>query len=325
MTDVTPNFFVIGAPKCGTTALTEYLRMHPRIFISQPKEPRFWCSDLKKNPNAERWAGAPENVDQYLKLFQGATPEHLAVGEGSTLYLFSTAAVPRILEFNPVARFIVMVREPVELFHSWHSYLVRQFQEEAECPERAWDLQAQRSEGASVPARCDIPDKLQYRRILALGSQLERLFQLVDREQVHVIFHEDFAANTAHEYARVLHFLGVPDDGRSEFPRVNEAFTYRFPWLARRILTPQRHLLSGLRWLKTHLPAPLAVRLRYRFLSMLRTGTEKPEMPNSLREIIAGELRDDVALLSQLLDRNLDHWMPSAKAPSRQSVSLSQT
>jgi hypothetical protein len=34
-----PNFFIVGAPKCGTTALSEYLRSHPDVFFSSPKEP----------------------------------------------------------------------------------------------------------------------------------------------------------------------------------------------------------------------------------------------------------------------------------------------
>jgi hypothetical protein len=78
-----PNFFIIGAPKCGTTALSEYLRQHPNIFFSLPKE---LCYFGKDYPSCAR----PFKSDrQYLKFFRKASCEHLAIGEGSTRYLAS--------------------------------------------------------------------------------------------------------------------------------------------------------------------------------------------------------------------------------------------
>ena len=41
----TPNFFIIGAPKAGTTALAHYLSEHEKVFFSNIKEPFFWCDD----------------------------------------------------------------------------------------------------------------------------------------------------------------------------------------------------------------------------------------------------------------------------------------
>jgi hypothetical protein len=319
-----PDFFVIGAPKCGTTALSEYLRQHPRVFFSNPKEPRFWCSDLENNPHAERWLVTTDDVNEYLKLFRDANKDHLAIGEGSTLYLFSQAAVPRILAFNPSARFIVMVRNPVEMFHSWHSYLVRQFHEDVKCPEKAWALQAERQVGRHIPAMCDIPRKLQYKQIISLGEQVERLLSIVPREQVHIIVLDDFSADPAREYGRVLDFLKLPHDGRTVFPRVNDAFTYRFQWLAQRLLSPPRPLLAGLRWLQTRLPKSLAFRIRHKTLSAMRTGAEKPRLPDTLRETIVRELHDDVQRLGRALNRNLDGWLRFAEKPASPTTSTKQ-
>ena len=41
-----PDFFIVGAPKCGTTAISEYLRTHPRIFMCKPKEPHYFALDI---------------------------------------------------------------------------------------------------------------------------------------------------------------------------------------------------------------------------------------------------------------------------------------
>ena len=107
-----PNFFIIGAPKCGTTSLANWLAEHPRVFFSDTKEPHFFCTD--------GYTGV-KTLKQYEKLFEDAKPHHLAVGEGSTHYLFSKVAVPNILVYNPDARFIVCLRNPVDMAPSLHS------------------------------------------------------------------------------------------------------------------------------------------------------------------------------------------------------------
>ena len=85
-----PDFFIVGAGRCGTTALYEYLRAHPRIFMPAVKEPRFFADDMPGLMN--RVASLPE----YLRLFRGARPEHLAVGEASPQYVYSSTAIGNI-------------------------------------------------------------------------------------------------------------------------------------------------------------------------------------------------------------------------------------
>jgi hypothetical protein len=69
-----PNFFIVGAPKCGTTALYEYLRGHPSIFMPKYKEPHFFAQDLGTYPLIK-------TADAYAALFAEAEPRHTAVGE----------------------------------------------------------------------------------------------------------------------------------------------------------------------------------------------------------------------------------------------------
>src|SRR6266498_2750548 len=97
-----PNFFIVGAPKCGTTALYEYLRRHPHIFMPKLKEPHFFALDL----------GHPmvKTEVHYASLFADSTKEHMRVGEASVYYLYSAVALPAIHAFNPDAKIIAMVR-----------------------------------------------------------------------------------------------------------------------------------------------------------------------------------------------------------------------
>src|SRR5258708_5345567 len=132
-----PNFFIIGAPKCGTTALCKYLRENPRIFISTPKEPKYFDFDLSYPVKMNREA--------YLALFSKADPRfQSAIGEASTSYLFSTRAVPEILKFNPGAKFIVMLRNPVELVQGWHNQCIIAGQEDILDFEEAWRAESER-------------------------------------------------------------------------------------------------------------------------------------------------------------------------------------
>src|SRR6056297_204893 len=95
-----PNFFIIGAPKCGTTSMARYLGEHPDIFFSDPKEPNFFNTDFSEKIRITT------EIKEYLKLFQGAD-KYRRVGEGTVWYFFSKEAILYILKFNPEAKFIL--------------------------------------------------------------------------------------------------------------------------------------------------------------------------------------------------------------------------
>ncbi len=183
-----PNFFVIGGPKCGTTALSEYLRSHPHVFFSNPKEPNFFNEDFANRRTLD--------MRTYLHLFEGATDEHAAVGEGSVLYLRSEVAVPKILSFRPDARFVVMVRNPVDMVYSLHSQTVYHGTEDVTDFREAWRLQDERRAGRRLPKLCVDPKEFLYGEMCLLGSQIERLYRSVYGDRVKVVFFEDFVRDT---------------------------------------------------------------------------------------------------------------------------------
>jgi hypothetical protein len=89
-----PNFFILGAPKCGTTSLWSWLRAHQDIFMSYVKEPNFFNSDDNLGIS---------NLTDYEELFRGASVSHAAVGEASVWYLSSAVAIQNILQYQPEA------------------------------------------------------------------------------------------------------------------------------------------------------------------------------------------------------------------------------
>ena len=127
-----PNLFIVGAPKCGTTSLYGWLSQHPNVYMSPIKEPGFFSPDSLHRPGT---------LARYEALFAKAGAEHEIVGEASTNYLYSREAVPRVLEYNPKAKFIVCVRNPVEMAPSLFAQRVWEGRDTVKCFEDAWRLQ----------------------------------------------------------------------------------------------------------------------------------------------------------------------------------------
>lgn len=300
-----PDFFVLGAPKCGTTAMAHYLAGHPEIHFCEPKEPFFWADDL---PGIRQRFGV-SSLDAYLKFFENRREQHRLSGEGSTINLFSATAVGRILEFQPDAKFIVMLRQPVDLAYAFHMQQLLTYNESEKSFESAWGLQESRQLGEHLPTQCYEPKLLQYRSVANLGQQIDRLFRDVPRERVLAVFFEDFCKSPGICYRQILDFLGLADDGRKEFPRINEASEPRMEWLHRMLISRQ-----GMEWaraMKRRLKGPLFALAVH--TKTLLTARKRKRIPLSLvfRKQLMEEFADDIRLLADRTGRDLSHWCGS--------------
>jgi hypothetical protein len=120
-----PDFFIVGQPKSGTTALHEMLRSHPQVFMPASKEPWFFATELHDR-TPPRPEGTPRTLAEYVALFEDARPDQ-RVGEASPLYLWSRTAAARIAAAQPQARIIVILREPASLLRSLHLQFVETY------------------------------------------------------------------------------------------------------------------------------------------------------------------------------------------------------
>jgi len=110
-----PNFLGIGAPKCGTTWLSEILRSHPDIFMAKGKELVYFSSD-KKYAKGNYW---------YCSNFKDVKNE-FAVGEISSSYLGGgLTTIKRIKKFSDNLKFIVILRNPVDRAWSYYNWLLQ--------------------------------------------------------------------------------------------------------------------------------------------------------------------------------------------------------
>src|SRR5579862_713211 len=114
-----PNFFIIGAPKCGTTSLARYLGEYPNIFVTSPKEPCYFSRSLTVDRVQERSKECHRSLEGYLHLYDGATEQQRLRGDATTRNLRCEAALLEMKELFPDARLIVMLRDPTEFIPSW--------------------------------------------------------------------------------------------------------------------------------------------------------------------------------------------------------------
>ena len=293
-----PNFVIAGAPKCGTTSLAAWLGQHPRVYMSPLKEPAYFALDLESR-SVRSW-------EVYTRLFEGAGQQDIAVGEASTAYLFSHAAIPCIEKQLPAVRYIVMIRNPIEMAYSLHEQQQYIGNENVTDFSEAWHLSAERRGGRKVPARCHEPLMLDYQSFCQLGEQLERLLQIVPSDRILILVLDDLRKDPRVEYSKALEFLGLPDDGRTEFRVHNPAKGWRSRWLGRGV-RQFAIAVSTAKYRMNVLPKrSLGV---VRFLQE-RATKYRPRAPMSAE--LRRELRDfyseDVSKLERILERDLSAW-----------------
>jgi len=299
---VKPNFFIVGAPKCGTTALYEYLRQHPNIFMSRVKEPHFFANDLGTYPRIK-------TLEDYTALFEESTPRHLRVGEASVYYLRSSTAIANIHGYNSEAKIIAMFRNPIEMVHALHSQLLYVAEETVADFETAWRLQERRSRGHDLPPRSRGAFLLQYAQFGHFGSQTKRLLSVFPRDQVKLILYDDFTKSTRQVYDEVIEFLGIPHDNRTEFPRINENKQARMAWLQQFSRKPPRPLRDAFRRLRQVSGARWLDAMTNAVMDLNTVRTRRPPLSPELRAELSDAFRDEVASLSRLLNRDLSHWV----------------
>jgi hypothetical protein len=291
-----PNFFIVGAPKAGTTSLAFWLSAHPNVYFSPEKEPHHFNSDDHRSY---------PDLAAYEALFQGATEDHLAIGEASTWYLYSKEAAHNIEAYRGDARYIVCLRNPIEMAYSLHEQKVFLGYEHIVDFEKAWSLNADRAEGKMTSTWCRNPRHLDYGSACLIGEQLERLLSTVQRSKVHTLLLDDVKDNPRQHYLKVLSFLGLPDDGRETFPRRNPA-KERKSKLAHTLM--QAMVL---------LKETLGIRKSFGLLGGLEkknvTYRDRDPLSPAMREVLENHFRDDIKRLSGLLDRDLSHWFKGSQ------------
>jgi len=298
MTEPRPDFFIVGAPKAGTSAMTEYLHQHPQVFMLVEKELHFFGSDLaqlRRRPSPA----------EYLGYFRHAGAAK-RIGEASVGYLYSERAPAEIKAFNSRSDILIMLRNPLEAVPSLHAQQLFMGQEDISDLGQAIDAEAARLAGDRLPVGCDTPWALQYTGNARYARYVAHYLDEFGRDHVHITLFDDFRADPAQAYATVLSFLGVDPSFRPVFDVVNQRKTARSRSVQRLVRTPPAPVR---RLARAALPEPSRVRLRRALYRLNTRSRPRDEMAPAVRERIIALVADDVADLGRLIDRDLSGWL----------------
>jgi hypothetical protein len=301
-----PNFFIVGAPKSGTTSLYHYLDQHPQVFMSTVKEPCYFASEIRPenfspeyrkivaspgDPKAEkRFSGLTATWQDYLALFDGATDE-VAIGEASVCYLWSATAARNIFARIPDARIIAVLRHPAE--RAWSQYLQglangyvrRPFREQIDA--------------------CIASREAQFsptRPFLEFGmycDQIKTYLDLFPRQNVRIYFYEDGLEPIVTD---IFRFLQVDPAFSADLSRRHlEAATSETGTALFRMLR-KYDLWQPLRSLAPTSLRPLFRKMAFRKRAVISMNRED-------RRFLCEHYKEDVRRLALLLNRDLASWL----------------
>ena len=320
-----PDFFILGAPKSGTTALHAALADHPQLFLSSVKEPKFFLCDgpppRQTGPgdahSAREWVWRP---DEYERLFDGA-PEGALRGESTAFYLQDLDAHRRIAAAVPDARLIMVLRDPVDRAYSnWAHLWADGLEPEPDFRTACAEESARREAGWGPIWR--------YLETGRYGQQIRHLRTLFPSGQIHIIRSKDLVDAPVETLDAVCRFLGVDEGILEEAPPRNVG-GYVPPTLYNRFLQETFRLGASVGghfppqvWRKASIPLQYLIQ---------RHPQHRPELAEQDREALIGYFTEDIALVEAETGWDLEQWrsyrvggtysVRKSWAPSRRLVS----
>lgn len=295
---IKPNFFIVGAPKCGTTSMDFYLSQHPEIFMAPLKEMHYFAPDMI--PPGEQW----QETD-YLGQFAKAGDARV-VGESSVFYMYSEDAARNINDFDPESKILIMLRDPVEVIESHHSQIVYEGYEKEEDINAAVSMEAERKKAMAGTEQYFRERVLYYRELVAFSTQIERFFSVFGSDRIHIIYFDEFRKDVLGEYRKTLDFLGVDPDVVPSLEVQNANKVIRSARLRDFLRNTPEWVTSASRIL---LPSQdLRYRIKERIKEMNTRYVGRQGLSPELRRDLRRELAPEVERLGRLLNRDLSVW-----------------
>ncbi|MCL6684171.1 sulfotransferase family protein [Sphingomonas alba] len=311
--------FVVGAPRCGTTTLAQFLRDNPAVNFPAVKEPHFFAqNDLRGLGDQE----LKERVERdYLNRFFSRRPHRRVGVDASVTYLYMPEQLEPILRLWPDARFVIALRNPLSMLPSLHRRLIYIGDETISDFADAWAAAPDRAAGRRIPARCADPRWLRYDEAGRFASYLERLFAVVGRKRCHVVLFDELELNPAGEYRRLMAFCGLEPVIGTDFSPRRASRDVRYVWLQRLLKRPPiaiRNYFAGEQFMQRvrdlddetqGKPAKAVLSLRKRLLRWNRVPARRQILSDEMREEIRARFEGEILRLQELLDRDLSNWL----------------
>jgi len=274
-----PNFLILGAQKAGTTTLHSALELHPQVYTASPKELSFF----NKEENYRK------GIEWYASFFKNWTTEKVA-GEGTPSYLWDERVPARIKKHLPQAKFIILLRNPVDRAYSayWYAYISGS---ETLPFEKALDVEPLRAQyGDAIRGFSSYLDRGRYVR------QLNRYFDLFNRERFLILIFEEYVQNPDEALICVTSFLGI--DCTKEFLEMAQKIKKNVSRIPR-----SKTIHKFVPFLIKKFPL-LGRAFRY---ANLKVG-KYPPMNQDTRQKLKEIFKEEIKQLEELLGRDFSIW-----------------
>lgn len=284
-----PDVYIIGAQKCGTTSLYDWIAQHPSVYGNPAaKDIPFFAMDDVYNRGP-----------QYLANFSLRAPDDSLVLGGEVSAMFSPKAIARARELIPNAKLIVALRNPIDrAFSAW------QFAVERGLEERTFD-QVVEEEVSGVPYDDNVVN-MAYMDYLARGKyavQLEKLYLYFPREQVHIILFEEMLNDPSKIIRGVCNFLEVAEFVPEFAARNITQGGARFRWIQRLLYMPRKKNDAIAQLVRKLLPYRARFMVRnileqFNRIPSARKQSLSPDIRLALAEYFSGDLKELTKLLN---------------------------
>jgi hypothetical protein len=312
MKAIKPNFFIIGAAKAGTTSLYHYLKQHNGIYFSPIKEPNYFSTDINpahfmsdyrkhtvfvddkyfaKKPLKDLHLSFVRKEDHYFQLFENVTSE-TAIGECSTSYLFSSCAADEIRRFNPEAKIIAILRNPVERAFSHYlmglrfGYTKKSFRQALE------EDMKQNRKGWGI-------SKL-YLELGLYAQQIQRYFDSFDKSQIRIYLNDELSVDVQKTISAIFHFLEVEDQRIITSEKFNQA---RIP--KNKALNQLVYQSTLPRIMQSILPKPMIQKVKKLYYEKQESIEINPADKAFLRDYYCS----DIINTQKITGKDLSHWL----------------
>jgi len=297
-----PNFLLIGAAKSGTTALHDFIKQHPSIYMSPRKELRFFSNISSPPPGLSEDFIHPgvDTLEEYERYFDGVTNQKI-IGESSPMYLYVPGSAERIkATLTKDVKLLAILRNPVDRAFSAYTHALREWKEPCGSFREALEKEEER-----IAAGWGM--LWHYTQAGFYYEQLLRYVNLFRREQIKVVLHDDLVSDSSTLLEGIFTFLEVdptfiPDtSGRpnvSGFPKNQKYHTF----LKRLFIEDNPIKRVGRRFMPTSVSKQIMSKMRF-------INLEKRPMPKDIRAELRELFTNDIKSLESLIDRDLSAWL----------------
>tara|TARA_B100001142_G_scaffold327124_1_gene384046 strand:- start:552 stop:1421 length:870 start_codon:yes stop_codon:yes gene_type:complete len=285
------DFFIVGAPKAGTTSLYHYLDKHPEINMSSEKEPNYFSNDELEEQGMYYGKPRINKIEMYHSLFAKHRQFKLR-GEGSVSYLFYKNVPAKIKEYNPKAKIIIMLRNPVD--RAFSHYLM----------DRRLGLVHDSFEDVINKKSVHKDAKLFYQQYIQVGeyaNQVKRYLEHFDRNDILFVNYDELKEDVTVVIQNTYSFLGLDMSYRANLEKKHNTYTMPKNNIIRFIYS----FVSLRKTLSSLLPKSLIRVIRL----VLFRADKKPKLLKETREKLKLLFKQDINELSKILDKDLSSWL----------------